>query len=259
MTKKGNPGFGLVKIWKLYDGVEKADLLSSRHRRASRLCLAFLTLSTVSGCKGSLSTVDPASRNAEYIATLWWVMLAGSAAILVLVMVLLLLAFRRTPNENQDERRQERFWIHGLGLAFPLAVLIGLLAYGLMLGEALLPRGGQDVVTVRAEARQWSWRFLYPDAPGYQTRNILHIPAGRRVDIEITSADVIHSFWSPRLAGKLDAIPGQVNVLRIEAAKPGAYHGMSAEFSGDGYSGDAFLVIAHEPAGWDAFLRRARE
>lgn len=186
-------------------------------------------------------------------------MLAGSAAIFVLVMVLLLLAFRRTPNENQDERRQERFWIHGLGLAFPLAVLLGLLAYGLMLGEALLPRGGQDVVTVRAEARQWSWRFRYADAPGYQTRNILHIPAGRRVDIEITSADVIHSFWSPRLAGKLDAIPGQVNVLRIEAARPGAYQGMSAEFSGDGYSGDAFLVIVHEPAGWDAFLRRARE
>lgn len=104
-----------------------------------------------------------------------------------------------------------------------------------------------------------SWSFGYADAPRRHTQDVLHIPAGRPVDIEITAVDVIHSFWAPRLAEKLDAIPGQVNVLRIEAAQPGEYRGVSAEFSGGDYGQDAFVVIAHDAAGWDAFLRRARE
>jgi len=213
----------------------------------------------LAGCAGRLSAVDPAGPAAERIATLWRTMLVGSAAIFALVMLLLLIAFRRTPAPRQSEHRQERFWLYGLGLAFPLVTLAALLIYGLVLGETLLPKGGEKVVTVRAQARQWSWSFGYPDAAGLRTQGVLHIPAGRPVDVEITTLDVIHSFWAPRLAGKLDAVPGQVNVLRIEATEPGEYHGVSAEFSGDGYSGDVFTVIAHDPAGWDAFLRRATE
>ncbi|KAF0212890.1 MAG: cytochrome c oxidase subunit 2 [Methylocystaceae bacterium] len=203
--------------------------------------------------------MDPAGPAAARIATLWWTMLAGSAAIFALVMLLLLIAYRRTPAPHQSERRQERFWLYGLGLAFPLVTLAALLIYGLVLGETLLPKSGEKVVTVRAEARQWSWSFGYADAAGRRTQGVLHIPAGRPVNVEITSLDVVHSFWAPRLAGKLDAIPGQVNVLRIEAAAPGEYHGVGAEFSGPGYSGDAFTVIAHDAAGWDAFLGRAKE
>ncbi|MGD9544366.1 MAG: cytochrome c oxidase subunit II [Methylocystis sp.] len=216
-----------------------------------------LTPLALSGCAGRLSALDPAGPVAERIATLWWTMLAGSTAILALVMLLLLIAFLRSPKSRQSEARQERFWIYGLGLAFPLVSLAALLIYGLVLGEALLPRHDGDVVTVRAQARQWSWSFSYADAAGLRTQGVLHIPAGRPVDVEITTLDVIHSFWAPRLAGKLDAIPGQANVLRIEASDPGEYHGVSAEFSGTGYSGDAFTVIAHDPTGWDAFLRRA--
>ncbi|KAF0128838.1 MAG: cytochrome c oxidase subunit 2 [Methylocystaceae bacterium] len=186
-------------------------------------------------------------------------MLAGSAAIFALVMLLLLIAYRRTPAPHQSERRQERYWLYGLGLAFPLVTLAALLIYGLVLGETLLPRRDENVVTVRAQARQWSWSFGYADATGLHTQGVLHIPAGRPVDVEITSLDVVHSFWAPRLAGKLDAIPGQVNVLRIEAAAPGEYHGVGAEFSGPGYSGDAFTVIAHDAASWGAFLGRAKE
>ena len=92
-----------------------------------------------------------------------------------------------------------------------------------------------------------------------ETRDVLHIPAGRPVDVEITTADVIHSFWVPRLAGKLDAIPGHVNVLRIEADGPGEFKGVSAEFNGTGYLAHRFRVIAHDPAGWQRFLAGATE
>ena len=133
-------------------------------------------------------------------------------------------------------------------------MLLGLLVYGLWAGERLLPRPSSDVTRVGAEARRWSWTFAYDDAPGRVTENVLHIPAGRPVDVAITTADVIHSFWVPRLAGKLDAIPGHVNVLRIEADAPGTYAGVSSEFSGAGYDRQVFSVVAHAPEAWQAFL-----
>jgi cytochrome c oxidase subunit 2/cytochrome aa3-600 menaquinol oxidase subunit 2 len=126
-----------------------------------------------------------------------------------------------------------------------------------VIGERLLPRPSPEVVEVSAEARQWEWSFGYADAPGRRTDTVLHIPAGRPVDVAITSADVLHSFWVPRLAGKLDAVPGHVNVLRIEAGAPGDYAGVSAEYSGPGYREHGFTVRAHDPAAWAAFLAGA--
>lgn len=213
------------------------------------------TLTLLGGCTERLSIVHPAGPAADTIATLWWVLLAGACVIFGLVMVLLLLAFRaRGADDPTADSGHERRWIIGLGLVFPVAVLSALLAYGLVIGERLLPRAAADLVTVEAEARQWAWRFAYPGLPGRETEDVLHIPAGRPVDVRITTLDVIHSFWVPRLAGKLDAIPGHVNVLRLEADAPGDYAGVSAEFSGTGYRRHRFTVTAHDTAGWSAFV-----
>jgi cytochrome c oxidase subunit 2/cytochrome aa3-600 menaquinol oxidase subunit 2 len=183
------------------------------------------------------------------VAELWWVMLAGGSAIFLLVMALLALAFRK----GGDGRGATRVWIMGLGLAFPLAVLAALLLWGLILGERhLVP--GRATIIVEAEARQWTWTFRYPGSGRPATEDVLVIPAGRLVDVEITSRDVIHSFWVPRLAGKLDAIPGRANVLALQADRPGDYRGLGAEFSGAGYLGHRFTVRALDPADWDAFL-----
>lgn len=180
-------------------------------------------------------------------------MLAGSALIFALVMGLLAVAFHaRRPSAS--EARHERVWIVGLGLGFSMTILAALLAYGLVAGERLLPRA-DDAVGVQAEARRWSWSFGYDDRPGLVTENVLHIPAGRPVDVAITSADVAHSFWVPRLAGKLDAIPGHVNVLRIAADLPGTYAGLTAEFNGEGYREHVFAVVAHDAEAWEAFLQ----
>lgn len=179
-------------------------------------------------------------------------MLAAAGAIFLLVAALLVLAWRRRPDEAK--RGGERVWIFGFGLAFPLVVLTALLGFGLVIGERLMPRPSPDIVRVGAEARRFTWTFSYDDLPGRRTEGVLHVPAGRPIDVAITTADVIHSFWVPRLAGKLDAVPGHVNVLRIEAEEPGTYQGRSAEFSGAGYDGFAFTVVAHSPEDWAAFL-----
>jgi heme/copper-type cytochrome/quinol oxidase subunit 2 len=229
--------------------------------RLLKAVAATATPLVLAGCEGALSTVDPAGPAARHIATLWWVMLAGAALIFALVLALVAAAFALRGDAPADaaggaadDECHVRRWIVGLGLAFSMTVLAALLAYGLVIGEKLLPIQGGDVVSVRAEGRQWSWRFAYDDVPGLVTENVLHIPAGRPVDVAITTTDVVHSFWVPRLAGKLDAIPGHVNVLRIEADAPGRYAGQSAEFSGTGYFGHDFVVIAHGAAEWERFL-----
>ncbi len=89
------------------------------------------------------------------------------------------------------------------------------------------------------------------------TKNVLHLPAGTPVDIEVTSVDVIHAFWVPRLAGKIDAVPGHVNRLRIQADQPGRYEALCNEFCGVGHAGMRFTVIAHRPEEFSAALAQA--
>jgi cytochrome c oxidase subunit II len=209
-------------------------------------------LMMLGGCRGALSALDPAGPASESIATLWWAMLAGAALIFVLVMVLLTIGLlRRRP----VVRTSERTWLVGGGLVFPVLVLAGLLGYGLVVGERLLARPGVDVVSVRAHASQWQWTFSQRGARAPIERvGRLDIPAGRPVDVLITTDDVIHSFWVPRLGGKRDAIPGKVNTLRLQARRPGTYAGQCAEYCGVGHLAMRFTVIAHDDASWAAFL-----
>jgi cytochrome c oxidase subunit 2/cytochrome aa3-600 menaquinol oxidase subunit 2 len=181
-------------------------------------------------------------------------MLGGGTLIFLMVCGLLAAAFRARNGDEESSNPGEKFWIIGLGLVFTMSVLAALLAYGLIVGEKLLPRQSVEVVRVEAQARQWSWRFAYEDRPDHATQNLLHIPAGRPVDVAISSSDVVHSFWVPRLAGKMDAIPGRVNVLRIEADAPGLYRGLASEYNGIGYRDHTFTVRAHDAEGWSKFL-----
>ncbi|TCT08310.1 cytochrome c oxidase subunit II [Aquabacter spiritensis] len=197
----------------------------------------------LAGCQGPLSTLSPAGPIAQDIAWLLWAMLAGAAALTLLVLVLVAAGFG--PPRDVPETR----WTFGLGVAFSLVVLTATLAAALWVGERILPHG--PALEVRAHARQWSWTFTYPGPDGpVQAEGILHIPAGQPVDVLITAEDVIHSFWVPQFGGKMDAIPGRQNRLRIEVAQPGTYEGLCAEFCGLEHATMRFQVIAHDPADW---------
>lgn len=188
---------------------------------------------------------------------LWWIMLAGATLLTIMVLAMVAIGFRRPATRQPDSR----VWTHGLGVGFTLAVLVALVGAGLWAGERQQPHPGREVVRVEAIARQWEWRFRQPDAQGrmVETRDRLHIPAGRPVDVVITTQDVIHSFWVPKLAGKMDAIPGRPNLLRLEANRPGTYRGRSAEFSGPGYAGMQFEVLAYPPEAPPVFAPLATE
>lgn len=170
-------------------------------------------------------------------------MLVGTGVLTALVLALVAWGFR-PPSARP---RGTRFWALGWGVAMPLAVLVVLVGTGLWMGEHMQARAGPEVVQVKAHARQWVWQFEQPGPDGspVRTENVLFIPAGQPVHVHLTSADVIHSFWVPRFGGKMDAIPGHHNLLRIQANTPGRYSGLSAEFSGVGYGDMRFEVVVY--------------
>jgi cytochrome c oxidase subunit 2 len=208
---------------------------------------------TLAGCDGPLSTLAHAGPAAGAIANLWWAMLAGSAAIFVGVIALFVQVIRR-PGWGSGVSPAR--WIVLGGLVLPAVVLTPLVAYGLITGERLLPlpAAGQRIEAVGG---QWRWTFRYPGEGGVETADVLHLPAGIPVDVAVRSVDVIHSFWIPRFAGKIDAIPGHVNVLRIEADEPGRYEGQCSEFCGIGHTRMRFAVIVHPANEFPAALALA--
>ncbi|WP_245281969.1 cytochrome c oxidase subunit II [Hyphomicrobium sulfonivorans] len=212
-----------------------------------------------SGCSGELSTLSPAGPVAGSIATLWWVMAAGAALIFLIVMGLFLLVWLR-PNFGRSF--SQRAWILGGGLAFPIPLLVPLLVYSFQQGEILLHIGGptETPVRIEARARMWQWEFIYLDedtAPS--TVGVLHIPAGAVVEVTATSEDVIHSFWVPRLSGKVDAIPGHRARVRFLANTPNTYRGACAEFCGSGHAGMLFSVQVHKPEDYARLIKAARD
>jgi cytochrome c oxidase subunit II len=205
------------------------------------------------GCSGPLSALDPSGPAGASIAALWWVMLIGAGVLFALVMVLFALVILR-PGWGSSVSPGR--WIVLGGLVLPAAVLLPLIAYALSAGESLLPLP-RHTPQIEAVGRQWAWTFRYPDHPGLETRNVLHMPAGTPVDVLVTSEDVIHAFWIPRFAGKIDAVPGHVNRLRIQADQPGRYAGQCNEFCGLGHAGMRFDVVVHRLEDFSAALAQA--
>lgn len=181
------------------------------------------------------------------IAGLWWLMFGLSTAVYVVVAGFILVAVvrgRRGGPEPPDARKDERFiWIGGL--LMPVLILAVLAVVTVTTTRDLRP---DDPTAVRIEVigKRWWWEVRYPDEK-VTSANEVHVPVDRPVDLVLTSTDVIHSFWVPELAGKVDMVPGQVNHLRFTPTKAGVYRGVCAEFCDIGHANMAFMVVA-EPA-----------
>jgi cytochrome c oxidase subunit II len=168
--------------------------------------------------------------------------------VLVAVVALWAYAIRHDPSgmQDQDQARLHRRLLVVGGLILPTTSITVLLAIGIPAGHTMLPLPPADgrIVRIDVTGHQWWWEVTYP---GTRVRLVdeLHMPAGVPVDIHIATADVIHSFWVPRLGGKMDAIPGRRNVLRLLADEVGTYRGSCAEFCGLGHAHMTFLVHVH--------------
>jgi len=219
----------------------------------------------LSGCAGPQSILDPAGPSAQAIAAVWWWMLSGATLVLLAVVCIWLLAMWRNrhvpglPSDSEAARSGHR-WMVGGGIVLPVVVITALLVFGTSAGQHQLPlppawpgAAGPTRLRIDVTGQQWWWSLHYPGS-GVRLRNELRLPVGRPVDIHVGSRDVIHSFWVPRLGGKLDAIPGRSGVMRLQADQPGMFRGQCAEFCGLNHAHMVMTVIAMPAAEFDAWL-----
>lgn len=203
------------------------------------------------------SAVHPQGPAAADIAFIWWIMLGGGIVIFIGVLSLLLygLFARRRPAV-----RSHRGFIIGGGLVFPGIVLSALLAYTVVVGARLTDGPPENALVVDVTGHMWWWdvRYSGPGGTALVGANELRIPVGRPVHLRVHSADVIHSFWVPNLAGKMDMIPGRVNRLDIQAATAGIYRGQCAEFCGQQHTLMALHVVAMPQPEWERWFAQRR-
>jgi cytochrome c oxidase subunit II len=210
----------------------------------------------VAGCGGPQSALDPAGLEAEQLAGLLGVMVAGAVLIWLLLFGAASIAVFRDPGRHTA--RAANILIIGGGVVFPTVGLAALLSFGLR----ALPdwrESGADL-RVRVHGEQFWWRVVY-ERGGREvvSANEIHLPAGERVEFVLTTADVIHSLWIPPIGGKTDMIPGRVNRMVLTPTEPGVYRGQCAEFCGEAHALMAFAVEVHPPEEFEAWLAAAAE
>jgi cytochrome c oxidase subunit 2 len=229
-------------------------------KRRHAVLLGLVVALGLTACGGDPpSMFDARGTEARRIAGVSWLMFGLAAAVYVIVagfIVMAILRGRRRSSSDPTPAREPKddtfIWFGGI--VAPVAIL-AVLAVVTITTTQDLRRAEAGELRIEVTAKRWWWEVRYPDA-GVATASEIHIPVGRPIDIELLSDNVIHSFWVPQLAGKVDTIPGQRNHLRLEAREPGTYRGECAEYCGIQHANMSYLVIADEPGEFDRWLTR---
>jgi cytochrome c oxidase subunit 2 len=226
----------------------------------------------------NLSIFDPASPPAESIVTVSVLVLAIAAFIFLVVEGILIYAVFRFPRRAQPDTG-EPAQVYGskpIEIAWTAApamiVFVLVLVTARTLWEVKVPppqpRPGDRALFVTVVGHQWWWEYTYDsydgEALGFTTANELHVPAGsdgvpRPVYLTLKSADVCHSFWVPRLAGKMDVIPGRTNHLWFQTDRTGLYVGQCAEYCGTQHANMLLRVSADPPEKFASWLENQRK
>jgi cytochrome c oxidase subunit 2 len=222
--------------------------------------LAAVLLASPSPAAAQPWVVAPASDGADVISQLFWFTLVLATIVFVLVEGLLIyssLRFRRRaalparePPQIHGNTRLEVMWA-----TVPALILIGLFGITVLrLGDLSQIPTDPNTLHISVTGKQFLWEFAYGNS-GVKS-NDLHIPVGLPLVFDVTSTDVIHSFWVPDLYGKIDANPGRVNRITFKATKPGEYRGVCAELCGAGHSGMLFRVEAVSQGEFQQWLQQ---
>jgi cytochrome c oxidase subunit 2 len=206
-------------------------------------------------------------QQAKDVDRLWDIVFPIATVIFFLVQGLVLfIAFRFRSRGDDDAPVQ----VHGnakMELGWTIAPALILAVIGVFTVVTVFDinqrADASEVLSINVTGHQWWWEYEYPQQQGvdgaFLTANELVIPTGRTVQLRLTSADVIHSFWPPKLAGKVDVVPGRTNYMKVSAATPGDYSGQCAEFCGLSHANMRLRVIALEPAAFADWVANQQE
>ena len=247
-----------------HEGQTRAN--RARRRGRTRLVALLGSLAVVAAaCSDTAipqNSLDPASPQARDIDELWNLVFWIAVVIFVLVEAALIFAVIRYRKRRRDPERPVK-QVHGntrleiLWTIIPTIILaivaVPTLATIFELREE--PSPDENALEINVIGHQWWWEFEYPEY-GFTTAQEMYVPTGRTIYLNLTSADVIHSFWTPRLQGKRDAVPGRVNNLTFLAEEEGEYLGQCAEFCGLAHADMRHVVVAVSPEEFDAWAEK---
>jgi len=212
----------------------------------------------LSACQPSPSFLDPASSISNHQADLYKIILIMALVVFVLVegaLIWILIRDRKKvgdealPAQVHSNMRLEVTWT-----VIPIILVIFLFIMTVQTVNAVAaPKSLQSDLNIRVVGHRWWWEFDYPDL-GIATANELHIPEGAVVQVQLESVDVIHSFWVPQLAGKMDVVPGQHNTMWLTSDELGNFLGQCAEFCGTEHALMRFNVIVDSQDDFDAWV-----
>jgi cytochrome c oxidase subunit 2 len=240
---------------------------------ASRALILIGATFLLAACAGP-SIFAPVANNSRSIYELTIVIFGIAALVFVLVegwLIYTAIRYRGSvaegyPRQIEGNTRLEIAWT-----ALPLIFLLIIFAFAVrtLYSISYLPNtntqpntapvsaGGAadpNVLHVRVIGHQWWWEFDYPDL-NIVTGNEMHVPAGMQVAVDVESADVIHSFWVPQVAGKMDAVPGHVNHIYFKADQTGDFLGQCAEYCGTEHAWMRLRIIVDDPGTFDAWVK----
>jgi cytochrome c oxidase subunit 2 len=226
----------------------------------------------------NVSIFDPASPAAESIRFRFLLVVGVCAVIFLIVegtLLYSLFRFRRKPGESGNEPPQvygsmpiEFAWTLAPGLIVFLFVLVMIRTVLEVRVNPDNPPPGSKPLYVTVIGHQWWWEYGYDSYDGkklgFITANELHVPASnegvaRPVYLKLESADVCHSFWVPRLAGKTDLIPGRTNQMWFQTADTGLFLGQCAEYCGTQHANMLLRVVVDTPEDFQRWLDHEKQ
>jgi cytochrome c oxidase subunit 2 len=204
--------------------------------------------------------LDPQGPVSEAMANLFWLMLGlGAVVFVAVVLVLALGLFRRRSAGEPPPDRQGSFgrWFVVAGVVVPLVILVVVFGATVRAMRFVPTSAPPEALVIEVVGHQFWWEVRYP-TQGVTVRDELHLPVGRPVNLQLSSADVIHSFWVPELAGKIDMLPDHPTTLVLEADRPGVHQSRCAEFCGLEHTRMVLTVVAEPADRFDAWVAERR-
>jgi cytochrome c oxidase subunit II len=230
---------------------------AARHRAGALPLLCALALA-LAGCsperypQTALLPLSDFARIGDSVQdqTFYWAL-----AVFVLVegaLVYSIFRFRGRPDDPEPSQIHGNTTIEIIWTLIP-ALILAAIAVPTVKGIFDTNTTPPGAMTIEVIGHQWWWEFRYPDAD-ITTANEMYIPAGRTVELKINSADVVHSFWPPRFAGKRDVFPGRETRLWWKADSTGLYPGQCAEYCGIQHARMAFHVRSVTPEEFETWV-----
>ncbi len=221
------------------------------------LILGLLILTT--GCGTTFPVFNPVSSQGTTIYNQFLVVLGLSGIVFLIVFGLLgwiLLKYRGKDDDDEPYQRAGNTKLEFTWIAIPVLMLTALAIYSGVTMKAV-EASSSNALQINVIGHQWWWEFQYPSY-GIDTAGELYLPVGTPIKLNITSADVIHSFWVPDLGWKQDAFPNKINVMNLNITKAGTYDGFCAEFCGEEHAWMRIRVVNETKANFDTWVAQQR-